>query len=65
MRSDDAGVAVGAGDLAPNYADLAALDRFMGSVDVGDALAKVEFGVICGFNSLCSACQWLFRVVRA
>lgn len=42
LRSDDAAVAVGAGDLAPDHADLAALSFFRGPVDESDALAEVE-----------------------
>lgn len=37
--SDDAAVAVRAGDLAPDDSDLAALSFFRGSVDECDALA--------------------------
>lgn len=42
LGADNAGVAVGTGDLAPDDADPGAADLLLGLVDVGDLLAEVE-----------------------
>lgn len=44
LGADDARVAVGTGDLAPDNADLGAPDLLLAPVDKGDLLAKVEVG---------------------
>jgi hypothetical protein len=44
LGADDTRVSVRAGDLAPDDADLGALDRPLCAVDVGNTLAKVEVG---------------------
>lgn len=46
LSSDDTGVAVGSGDLAPHDSDLGASDLLGRSVDVGNALTQVELGVL-------------------
>ena len=44
LGADNARVAVRAGDLAPDDADLGAADLLLSLVDVGNTLAKVEVG---------------------
>ncbi|KAI3484871.1 hypothetical protein L1887_51925 [Cichorium endivia] len=52
LGTDDTRVAVRAGDAAPDDADLAATHLLGGLVDVGDALAKVELGLLGLLNTL-------------
>lgn len=47
LGADDARVAVRAGDLAPDHADLGAADLLGATVDEGDLLAEVE---AAGYN---------------
>jgi len=51
LRSDDAAVAVWAGDFTPDDADLAALAFFRGAVDISDAFTEVEFCSVCVVDS--------------
>jgi hypothetical protein len=52
LCADDAGVAVRAGDLAPDDTDLGAADLLLATVDVGNALAVVEGGGLGVVNAL-------------
>ena len=52
VSADDASVAVGLGDAAPDDADGAALDGLLGAVDVRDALAEVVVGVLAVLDAL-------------
>lgn len=52
LGADNAGVAVGTGDLAPDDADPGAADLLLGLVDVGDLLAEVEVRSVRGVNAL-------------
>jgi hypothetical protein len=52
LGADDAGVAVRAGDLAPDHTDLGAADLLLAAVDVGDLLAQVEVGSLGAVNTL-------------
>lgn len=52
LRAHDAGVAVGARDLAPDAADGGAAALGLGLVDVGDALAGVVRHVLLGAHPL-------------
>ena len=53
LCADNAGVAVGTGDLAPEDSLLVAgLVSLLGPVDVSDTLADVELGVLPGLDTL-------------
>jgi len=52
LGTDDTRVAVRAGDLAPNDADLGAADLLLALVDVGYSLAEVEVGGVGVVNTL-------------
>ena len=50
--ADDASVAVGLGNAAPDDADLSALDDLLGAVDIGDTLAEVVVGILAVLHAL-------------
>lgn len=52
LGADDARVAVRAGDLAPDDANLGAADLLAATVDEGDLLAEVEVGGVNAVNTL-------------
>lgn len=52
LGANDTGVSVGAGDLAPDDAELGSANLLLGLVDVGDLLAKVEVGSVGVVNTL-------------
>lgn len=48
--------------LAPNDPDLGAPDLALAAVDVRDALAQVEAGILAVVDTLCAVCQSASRV---
>jgi len=49
---DSTGATVGAGDAAPDAADLGAVDLALSAVDESDTLAEVELGVSSSLDTL-------------
>jgi len=52
LGTDNAGVAVRAGNFAPDHADLGSADLLLAPVDKGDLLAEVEVGGSSVINAL-------------
>jgi hypothetical protein len=52
LGTDDARVAVGAGNLAPDHSDLGSANLLLGLVDIRNLLAEVEVGSALVVNAL-------------